>query len=186
MKRDRLLSTIHLAALFYGCSLLPNLAWAQEGLLADKNNNPIQIEADRAELDEQSGTGVYIGNVALIRGELKMLGERLEVRRDEQGDGVTAVLTGQPATVERPGNESQEGIDAQAKKVEYSTAQRLLTLSGAAMIERGKSSMSGEIIRYVLDENRIEAGGGEGRVSFTIDLPPADNAATDDAGGEQP
>lgn len=153
--------------------IFSTLTWAQETISdTDLSNSPLKIEADRAELDEQKGSSVYIGNVALIRGGLKMLGERLVIKRDESSDTVIATLTGQPARAIRDATADSEAIDATAKSIEYNTAQRLLSLSGSAVINRGQSSMKGESIRYELDKSRIEAG-GDGRVSFTIDMPAA-------------
>lgn len=52
--------------------------------LPDDEQQPIEIEADRAELDDATGTATYSGSVRLDQGSLKVRAARLIIETDAQ------------------------------------------------------------------------------------------------------
>src|SRR5687768_5606574 len=88
-----------------------------------QRQQPIQIEADRAEMTEQSGVSVYSGKVNLTQGDLVMQGERLEVRRESSTGNLTATLTGSPATLRQP-TDAGEMVNAKASRIDYVSAEK--------------------------------------------------------------
>ncbi len=119
---------------------------------------PIQIEANRAEITEQSGVSVYSGNVSLKQGDLDMQGERLEIRRDSNSGEINAVLTGNPATLRQP-TDTGEIVKARANRINYQSSDKSLDLQGAAEYERGRDRISGQSIRYDANTKKLLASG---------------------------
>lgn len=119
---------------------------------------PIQIEADRAEITEQSGVSLYSGRVSLKQGDLQMEGERLEIRRDSKTGDIQAVLTGKPATLRQP-TDTGEMVNARAERINYLSSDKSLDLQGGAEFVRGRDRVSGQSIRYDANAKKILASG---------------------------
>ncbi len=58
---------------------------------------PIEVEADRLDLDQRAGTAVYSGNVDIRQGEMQLRGERVEIQRNDAGELSQAIATGERA-----------------------------------------------------------------------------------------
>ncbi len=159
-----------LLALAAGLSL-PGAALA----LGNDSNQPIQLEADRAELNEGSGTGVYRGNVVLTQGTIQLRASRLDVKTGKRGLQ-QAVATGSPVRFRQQPAGDQAEITAEASRVEYQGSSGRLLLLGNARVQQGRNSFSGERIEYDLRSETVLASGGSdskpGRVQMII-APPA-------------
>ncbi|MCA1804165.1 MAG: hypothetical protein LC646_02110 [Xanthomonadaceae bacterium] len=80
------------------CLCLPLPSWA----LSSDREQPMYIESDQAELDDQKGISIYIGNVRVTQGTLVLTGEHMTVYQDGANlDRV--ILLGKPATETRKG-----------------------------------------------------------------------------------
>ncbi|MGH8454876.1 MAG: lipopolysaccharide transport periplasmic protein LptA [Nevskiales bacterium] len=137
---------------------------------APARQQPIQIEADRAEITEQSGVSVYSGRVSLKQGDLEMEGERLEIQRDGKTGDIKAVLTGKPATLRQP-TEAREMVNARANRIDYNSRDKSLDLQGSAEYVRGRDRVSGQSIRYDAAAKKLLASGPNnagGRVQIII------------------
>ena len=167
--------------LLRGCVIsllcLPLPAWS----LSTDRNQPINIEADTATLNEASGTSTYRGNVHLRQGTLQLRGDNMTVQmRDDRIDKV--VLTGNPATyVQRPDN-AEEDQHAEAGRIEYYAGEnRMILLDNARIWQSGKDQFSSDRIVFNLTENTVNAGGGSSTDRVRITLQPRksdDTAAT--------
>jgi lipopolysaccharide export system protein LptA len=147
-------------------SLLPLTAW---GLDADRDQ-PINIEADKASLNDKTGFSIYEGNVRLQQGTLVFTGNRMTVQlTDKKLD--TIILTGNLATyVQRP-----EGKDvdqhAEAERIEYyAIDERVILLRKARIWESGAEEFRSDRIVFNLKTDTVDAGGGgdSGRVHITL------------------
>jgi lipopolysaccharide export system protein LptA len=140
---------------------------------APQNTNrqqPIQIEADRAEITEQSGVSVYSGRVSLRQGDLQMEGDRLEIRRDGKTGDIQAALIGKPAVLRQP-TDAGEMVNAKAERINYQSHDRSLDLQGGAEFVRGRDRVTGQSIRYDANAKKILASGPKsagGRVQIVI------------------
>ncbi len=144
---------VRLAALLL--ALLPALAW---GLSSDRNQ-PIQIEADKAALDEDEGISIYEGNVLLQQGTLTLRGNRMTVHiTDNQVDRV--ILEGRPASyAQRLEGETIEQ-QAEAGRIEYQAgAQRMILQQDARIWQEETEEFSSDRIVINLKDNTLNAGG---------------------------
>ncbi len=139
---------------------------------------PIQIEADRAEITEQSGISIYSGRVSLKQGDLEMLGDRLEIRRDGKTGDIQSVLTGKPATLRQP-TETGEMVNARAERINYQSRDKSLDLQGGAEFVRGRDRVSGQSIRYDANAKKLLASGpGRGGERVQIIIQPGQTEQT--------
>ena len=65
--------------------------------LQSDSQQPINLTADRAEMDDSKGISTYTGSVKLIQGSLTLTGERLIV---ETVDGATEMITNRKTSVQ--------------------------------------------------------------------------------------
>ena len=146
--------------------LLPPAARALD---ADRDQ-PINIEADKASLNDKTGFSVYEGNVRLQQGTLLFTGNRMTVQlTDNKVD--TIVLTGTPATyVQRPqGRDTDQ--HAEAGRIEYyALDDRVILLEKARIWESGADEFRSDRIVFSLKSETVNAGGGgeSGRVHITL------------------
>lgn len=163
---------------------LPCLAW---GLAGDRSQ-PIQIEADRATLDEKAGISVYEGNVRLQQGTLVLRGTRMSVQvRDNQVDSIT--IEGNPASFSQRPDGADTDQHAEAGHIEYHTASQRLILQGDAQIRQSdKEHFSSDRIIFNLRDNTVSAGGdGAGsRVRITLQPETVTDDATEDVPQDTP
>ena len=147
-------------------SLLPLTAW---GLDADRDQ-PINIEADQASLNDKTGFSVYEGNVRLQQGTLVFTGNKMTVQlTDKKLD--TIILTGTLATyVQRPEGKVVDQ-HAEAERIEYyALDERVILLRKARIWESGDEEFRSDRIVFNLKTDTVNAGGGgdSGRVHITL------------------
>lgn len=144
------------------------LAPAAAALDIDRSK-PVQVQADRIELNQRSGIGRYTGNVRLTQGTLKIGAAEVEMRhRGSQLEAISA--QGKPVRFQyRPEGEEQD-VRGSAARIDYSVEYRTLRLSGGASIERTSDRLSAEILTLHLDDNSLEAEGKDdsSRVEMTV------------------
>ena len=66
--------------------------------LSNDSEQNIEIEADKAEMDDANKTTVYRGNVIVTQGSIKMTGHTMTVHFDKNNDMKLVILNGSPAT----------------------------------------------------------------------------------------
>ena len=147
-------------------ALLPLTAW---GLDADRDQ-PINIEANQASLNDKTGFSVYEGNVRLQQGTLLFTGNKMTVQlTDKKLD--TIILTGTLATyVQRPEGKVVDQ-HAEAERIEYyALDERVILLKNARIWESGDEEFRSDRIVFNLKTDTVNAGGGgdSGRVHITL------------------
>ncbi len=168
-----------LTNLSWALSVTLGLAWFSTALNAQTRDQPIQIEANKAEYSDRTGISTYNGNVVLTQGKLVLHGDMLTVTRNKDSGNIEAVLKGDPATLEKPADkDNPEPVDGRAQSMQYNSGEAVLVLTGNAQVTRGGDAISGETIKHYLNSARTQAlssGSGE-RVKITIQPDTADEA----------
>jgi lipopolysaccharide export system protein LptA len=143
-------------------------------------DQPIHIESDDAEIDQNNETIIYTGSVKVIQGSLTVSGERMVV--DIKNDQVERITTlGSPAKYSQQLEDDQGTVRASADSIIYHTNSERVVLEGRAEIEQLGSTLRGESIRYNIVQGRIDANGNQGeRVRMQLD-PARVRPTTDDA-----
>ena len=159
--------------------------------LATDKDQPIEIEADYAELRKNERQTIYKGNVIVTQGSIRMWGDVLTVHYDENDDLKDAILEGKPAHFKQRPDSSEEDFEGEALRMEYHAQDERLHLIDDAKLVQGKSSFAGPLIVYDTKNSILTgqgrpkttaegADGGEkpdgGRVRMII--PPKEKKAT--------
>lgn len=135
-----------------------------------KTGEPIQVQADRLELDQKKGISLYQGHVRLQRGDTLLQAERLELHSKE-GKVTLAIADGEPVHVEMRDRQSSQTGRAEAQHVEYRFNEGQIELRGAAQLWRDGDHFSGERLLYDDNKQQVRAFGNEqsnGRVRVIL------------------
>ncbi|WP_369699374.1 lipopolysaccharide transport periplasmic protein LptA [Thioalkalivibrio sp. ALJT] len=131
---------------------------------------PVEITADRAEMDDRQGVGTYTGDVIVTRGDMTLEADTLYVRtRDRRPYEMEA--HGNPARLKAPDPETGATRTATALRIDYLLNADRLILTEQAHVATPGEEARGRRITYDLATDVIEAerGDGEGdRVRITI------------------
>lgn len=118
---------------------------------------PINIEADRAELDQKNQISTYTGNVVLRQGGIEIKATTLKVFTQ---DGKLQHITAEGSPVQyRQQRENKEDIHGLSQRVEYKTQPKHVLLLGEAELWQGKNHFSGERIEYDPGQEKVIATG---------------------------
>ena len=140
----------------------------QSGRTGFNSNSPVDVQADRIEVQDRADRAIFSGNVIATQGNMTMNAARVtviytnnngvDVQRMEATGGVRLHTPSETAT----GN---VGI--------YDVNRRLVTLIGGVHLTQGQNRVQGG--RLVLDLNShravVDGGGSNGRVSGRFTVP---------------
>ena len=138
-------------------------AWALE----EDAKQPIYIEADDVEVREADSTSVYVGNVQVEQGSMRLLADHVTVYHREDRQPRLIIALGQPASYKQRLDDNQGEVQAFAKRMEYDADKDELVLIGEGLLIQGEDRLTGERILYDRAKARFRAGGA-GRVKITI------------------
>jgi len=141
--------------------------------LATDSQQPIEIQADFAELDDKEGKTIYIGNVVVIQGSIKMTGDKLKVNFSEERDLEEVYIEGRPAYFKQT-PDSGEDVEGEGLLIEYHAQKNLLHLIQKARLTQGKRLFEGDRINYDTAKSVITARAAPKRPDSTGKPAPRD------------
>ncbi|CAA0081313.1 Lipopolysaccharide export system protein LptA [BD1-7 clade bacterium] len=109
---------------------------------------PIRITADSATHSEKTGITVYLGDVYLEQGTLKLQGEKVTIHSTPSGEVTYAEAVGQPAKLQQKPATDKETMYGEADEIHYKIAGETITFVDNAYLKQGKSEMKGDHIEY--------------------------------------
>lgn len=146
--------------------LLTNTA----GALSSDRRQALQIDADKADIDQRHGVSTYRGNVHLTRGSMQLLADEVVVKYDN-GTVHLVIATGSPANYQQRSDKQQE-IRARAQRMEYNIDTGQLLLLKQAELHQDSNAFASERIVYDSINDRVNAGANaespQDRVHITI------------------
>jgi lipopolysaccharide export system protein LptA len=141
------------------------------GLTGDRSQ-PINIEADRATLNEKTGNSVYEGNVYVQQGTIVLQGSKMTVQINDNTID-TFVLTGTPATYRQRPDGKESDQHAEAGRIEYYAIEdRIILLENARVWQSGDKELRSERIVFDLKSNTVDAGSNNPGDRVRITLQP--------------
>ncbi len=168
---------ILLTSLTAAVLVTPALGWA----LSSDRQQPMHIEADQAELDDQKGVSVYTGNVKVTQGTLVLTGDVMTVYN--KGDDVDhVIMVGEPATYRQRPDGKDEDMHAKSLRMEYFATPERIILINKAVAWQGKNVFRSERIVYDVAADRVNAGdaSGDQRVRITLQPKPKTESTNSD------
>ena len=142
---------------------------------ADRDQ-PVNIEADKVEIDDQKKEAVFQGNVVLTQGTLMLKADRIVVNQDESGFQ-SGVAYGKPAYFRQKREGYDDFIEGEAQRLEYHGQQEKVELFIDAKLTRAGDEVRGNYISYSAlteffevmgDQPGAEPGTSRGRVRAII------------------
>ncbi len=141
--------------------------------LPEDRKEPVNIEADSAELSQATGQTVYKGNVKLNQGSLNINADEITISV-KNGILDELVAKGNQANLSQLPKHNAPVIDATANTIYYNVGKDSLLLEGNASIAHGESSFNGNRIEYLINDERVTANE---RVRLTIPTVNSSNNA---------
>ena len=136
-------------------ALLSNMSFA----LPEDSQKAIEISANAASLDRQTGTATYDGNVILVQGTLKITADKIVIRSKKDNSLDKIIATGVPAHYQQQPKVNESLTHAQGQQIIYDTQKGLLTLTHDAKIKQpGHGVINGEKIIYDIAKQSVKAG----------------------------
>ena len=147
-------------SLVAGLAALPlaSLALAQEPVSALKGHNPdapIDVAADRIEVQDRADRAVFAGNVHVKQASLTLDTERLTVAYTSGGGIQIRRLDASGGVTVRSPSETARGNFGI-----YDLDRKLITLVGAVQLNRGGSQINGQRLTIDLNSGRAVVDGG--------------------------
>ncbi len=141
------------------CCLLGSLAAFP---LSTDKDQPIEVEADEAELDDMNDVSIYRGNVIVRQGSIHMTGDVMTVY-SKGGEALDyIIIEGNPATYQQLPDNSKVHDQARAQRMEYHETKNLVVLIRDAWVKQDTSTLVGERIEYNTELSRVKAWGQAG------------------------
>lgn len=166
------------------------LCLAVQPVQAEKGDRekPINIEADRVQVDDTKQESVFTGNVQITQGTLIIRGERVIVRQDKQGFSYGIAFAGPRAQAyfrqKRDGVD--EFVEGWADRLEYDGRKETVQFFTRARLLRGADEVRGDYMVYEMQTEVFRVVGGgkgaatgnnpEGRVRAVIQPKPKEDA----------
>ena len=149
----------------------------QSGRNGFNSNAPVDVEADRIEVQDRADRAIFSGNVIARQGNMTMNAARLTVAyTDTSGVDVQRLEASGGVTLRTP-SETARGNFAI-----YDVNRRIVTLTGGVHLTQGQNRVQGG--RLVLDLNShravMDGGGSTGRVSGRFTVPQRQSGASND------
>ncbi|MCK4743047.1 MAG: lipopolysaccharide transport periplasmic protein LptA [Sulfuriflexus sp.] len=141
------------------------------------SDQPMNIEADRVDIDDEKGTNIFTGNVVITRGSIRISGDKVVVYRDKEKNLDKIHSTGNPAHFQQTPDNKNVPVISEAKELFYDAVKEILIMRRNGKIIQGGDTFTGDHIIYDSKRNKITAkqskstGGsksGKGRVHITI------------------
>jgi lipopolysaccharide export system protein LptA len=174
------------ALLLAACLALP--AQAER---ADRNR-PINIEADRVEVDDLRQESVFTGNVVITQGTMMIRADRVILRQDKQGFQF-GIAFGKPAYFKQRREGLDEWVEGWALKLEYDGRKETVQFFEHAKLRRTGGDevrgdymifeMATEVFRALGGKSMAAANNPEGRVRAVLQPRARDDK---DKGGDKP
>jgi lipopolysaccharide export system protein LptA len=127
---------------------------------ADRDK-PVNLEADRVELDDLRKESLFVGNVTLTQGTLTIKADQITVKQDANGFQYGIAL-GKPAHFRQKREGFDEYVEGYSERLEYDGKADKVQLFTNARIQRGADEIRGDYISYnALTEFFQVIGGGK-------------------------
>ncbi len=139
----------------FSLAFLTSNTW---GLSSDKDQ-PIEVEADYAELDDEKGLTIYKGNVIVTQGSMKIKGDTMTVTYNANSDLDTMVVVGKPAHYQQLPDNSKVPDEAEGLRMEYFALKNYIVLMNNALVKQEGLRFSGNRIEYDTERSIVKAKG---------------------------
>jgi lipopolysaccharide export system protein LptA len=140
----------------------------------DAKNSILSVDADSLKHDDKNLITTFKGNVVLIRNNLIIRGDLLQLKQTEDGLSY-GHITGNPANFKQKREANGDWIEGKAKRLDYDERNSMFFLSGNATLKRKKDGkikdeVSGDKLSYssITEVYKAETTPGKTRTRMTL------------------
>lgn len=136
--------------------------------LTDDSTKPINIQADSAEINDDTGISTYRGNVKITQGSTVLTGD-IVILETANKKVKKIISEGQLSTFKQTTDDGRK-INAEAEKMVYSITGNKIVLTKNAKLTEAGNTFSSDIITFYTDKEIVKAGSSTGndRVNITV------------------
>ena len=125
----------------------------------------LELEADSASYNNQTGVAVYHGNVKISQGDITLEGDVVEVHTVDEK--VTKLIaTASPSRLIR--RDQQQTIEAEAQRIEYKVSQGIVDFLGQVKIKEAGKLLTGDYAIYDVEKKTVNMQKKQNRVKLII------------------
>jgi len=138
--------------------------------LSTDKDQPMDIEADRVDIDDRTGLNTFQGNVVVTQGTIRLNADIVTVYK-KKNDVSKVIAKGQPAVYKQRPDKKKEYVIAEARQIEYLAIKGKILLINDAKITQGKDTFTGNHIEYDIKKDLVlarKSPTGGSRVKITI------------------
>lgn len=149
---------------------------------------PVNLEADRVEMDDTRKEATFQGNVTLTQGTLMIKADKIIVKQDESGFQY-GIAYGKPAHFRQKREGFDDYIEGFSERLEYDGRADKVQMFTNARIQRGGDEVRGDYISYDATTEFFQVVGGgktaatpgnpQGRVRAVIQPKPKPGEGAD-------
>ena len=147
-----------LTALFLGLNAGPALAQQAKiafGGMKQDTSLPVEVNADSLSVNNADGTAVFIGNVVVVQGDMRMTAGEVRVEYTADGGGIKTLHASGGVTLINATDA------AEAQDAVYTIEQGNVVMTGDVLLTQGANAISGQKLVINLKDG---TGVMEGRV----------------------
>lgn len=121
-------------------------------------DQPVYIEADSVELDEVDQTSIYVGNVQVDQGTMRLLADHVTVHHREDRRPRLVIAIGKPVRFKQDMDGDEPPVKGRALRIEYDLDIDQITLFDDAILIQGPDTFENDRIVYDRLRTQVKAG----------------------------
>jgi len=136
--------------------------------LTDDSSQPINIQADSAEINDATGISTYRGNVTITQGSTVLTGDIVIL--ETANKKVQKIISEGNLSTYKQTTDDGKKINAEAEKMVYSITDNKIVLTTNAKLTEAGNTFASDKITFYTDKEIVTAGSSTGndRVNITV------------------
>ena len=123
------------------------------GTIRQDTNQPVEVTADNLEVDQETGTAIFTGNVLIGQGEMRLSAARVLVVYRAENRGIARMeATGGVTLVSGPDA-------AEAARADYNIDDGTIVMTGNVLLAQGASALSADRMSVRLSDGTAQMSG---------------------------
>lgn len=142
--------------------------------LQSDREQPLQVEADRANIDNKNGISIYLGNVIVVQGSMRITADKLTVYARDQI--LTKMISeGNPTTYKQRPEGKEQDVKGRGQRIEYYEDTETAIFIERAVLEQDGNTFNSDRIVYDVARDKVNAGTTSSGDRVRIILQPKEN-----------
>lgn len=138
----------------------------------DPSRIPVKITSDRMVYDESGKVVSFVGNVVAEHGKLTLWANKLSAYFSNKGGDKLGADSVDRIIAEGNVRAKKDSTEGSCGKLTYFVEPQLLKMEQDPILQDGPNSLTGEVIKFHIRDNRSEVEGGKGQRVKAIFMTP--------------